>query len=304
MQPNRFLVLSFVVFGITACRAQTTHLTINPSPSPTNTSQPVTIQVDTEVPITPSLIACDDWQSLPVIPIIGEAVRELYERGHAGGNHPRAFSKIGDGEIAAEWFLTAFDLGGDYYDLGPYQNLLPVIEYFEGSFGRIGMAAKRGFNTNLILDPSASDSNVCEFGESPLDCELRIHRPAFAFLSLGTNQAWQPDEFEMGMRQILGVLLSKNVVPILSTKGDNLEGDHRINRTITCLAQEFDVPLWNFWSTIQALTNHGLQADLEHLTYGINDFDDVGAMQSAWTLRNLTALQTLEAVWRGVTTHR
>ena len=298
---DRFLMSSFLVFAISACRAQSTPITVMSPFSPTNTSQPVTIQVNTEVPITPHLISCDDWQSLPVIPIVSGTVRELYERGQAGGNDPRAFSKIGDGEIAAAWFFTAFDLDEDYYDLGPYQNLLPVIEYFAGSFERIGIAARRGFNTNLILDPSASDSTLCEFTESPIDCELRLHRPAFAILSLGTNQVWRRAEFDEGMRQILNVLISKNVVPILSTKGDNLEGDHSINRTIACLAQEYDVPLWNFWSAIQPLPNHGLQADLEHLTYGINDFDDASAMQSAWTLRNLTALQALDAVWRGVT---
>ena len=104
------------------------------------------------------------------------------------------------------------------------------------------------------------------------------------------------------MRQILEILLSEKVVPILSTKGDNLEGDHRINRTIACLAQEYQIPLWNFWSAIQPLPDHGLQPDRDHLTYsGKTDFDDSGAMQSAWTVRNLTALQVLDAVWRGVT---
>jgi len=163
------------------------------------------------------------------------------------------------------------------------------------------MAAKRGFNANRILDPALRKTALCKSDESPLICELRLHQPSFAILSLGTNQVWQPDEFEKGMRQILNILLSKNVVPILSTKGDNLEGDHRINRMIACLAQEYDVPLWNFWSAIQPLPNHGLQPDFEHLTYGITDFGDAHAMQSAWTVRNLTALQALDAVWRGVT---
>ena len=301
MRPYRLLFSTFLTLAITACGAQTPQITVEPSPSPTNPSQPVTIQVNTEVPITPHPISCDDWQSLPVIPVVSKTVRELYERGQASGNDPGAFSKIGDGEIAAAWFFTAFDLGEDYYDLAPYQNLLPVIEHFDGAFERIGMAARRGFNTNLILDASASDSILCGSGESPLSCELRLHRPAFAILALGTNQAWRRDEFDVGMRQILDILLSKKVVPILSTKGDNLEGDHGINRTVACLAQEYDVPLWNFWSAIQPLPNHGLQADLEHLTYGINDFDDPTAMQSAWTIRNLTALQALDAVWRGVT---
>jgi hypothetical protein len=129
-----------------------------------------------------------------------------------------------------------------------------------------------------------------------------LHQPAFAILSLGTNQVWEPEEFEAGMRQILDILLSQNVVPILSTKGDNLEGDHRINRTIACLTEEYDLPLWNFWSAIQPLPDHGLQPDLEHLTYyGKTDFDDTDAMKSAWTVRNLTALQALDAVWRSVT---
>jgi hypothetical protein len=297
---NRLLLLTIFIIVMTACSAQTQQTTPEPLPPPTNTSQPVTIQVNTEVPITPNPISCDDWQTWPVIPALSRNMHELYELGQAAGNNPRAFSKIGDGEISAAWFFTVFDLGGDHYDLGPYQNLLPVIEHFDGSFERIGMAAKRGFNTNLILDDSATDLALCESGESPLSCELRLHRPAFAILSLGTNQAWRRDEFEIGMRQILDILLSKNVVPILSTKGDILEGDHSINRTIACLAQEYDVPLWNFWSAIQQLPNHGLQPDLEHLTYGINDFDNAAAIQSAWTLRNLTALQALDAVWRAV----
>jgi hypothetical protein len=233
--------------------------------------------------------------------MVSTATRELYQRGQTDGNNSHAFSKIGDGEIAAEWFFTAFDRGQEYYDLGPYQDLVPVIEHFDGSFERLGMAARRGFNTERILDPSESDDEFCEAGESPLVCELRLHQPAFAILSLGTNQVWQPEEFEQDMRQILKILLAENVVPILSTKGDDLEGDHRINRTIACLAQEYDIPLWNFWSAIQPLPQHGLQSDLEHLTYGITDFDDEHAMQSAWTHRNLTALQVLDAVWKGVT---
>ncbi|MBN2119116.1 MAG: hypothetical protein JW730_21280 [Anaerolineales bacterium] len=252
-------------------------------------------------PVVPPVVSCEEWQAWPVIPPVSETVRALYRGGQSDGNNPRAFSKIGDGEIAAAWFFTAFDLGPGYYDLGPYQDLVPVIEHFDGSFERIGMAARRGFNTERILDPSARDRELCAADESPLTCELRLHRPAFAILSLGTNQVWEPEEFEQGMRQILDLLLSKNVVPILSTKGDNLEGDHRINRTIACLAQEYDVPLWNFWSAIQPLPRHGLQSDLEHLTYGITDFDDERAMQSAWTVRNLAALQALNTVWRGVT---
>lgn len=247
-------------------------------------------------------VSCEDWQAWPVIPVISQSSHELYARGLDMGNNPHTFSKIGDGEISTAWFLSAFDLGDDHYELGEHRSLVPVIENFQGSFQRVGFAARSGFNTNLILDPSANNnSTFCKTDESPLDCELRSNRPSLAILSLGTNQVWQPEQFETGLREIMDNLISKGVLPILSTKGDNLEGDHRINRTIACLAHEYDLPLWNFWSAIQPLPDHGLQPDLEHLTYyGINDFDDPNALQYAWTVRNLTALQTLEAVWRSV----
>jgi hypothetical protein len=232
---------------------------------------------------------------------VSERARSIYEQGLSAGNDPQAFSKIGDGEISTAWFLAMFDLGEQYYDLGPYTNLSAVVEHFAGSFERTGIAARRGFNTERILDPQFADRELCARGESPLMCELRLHRPVFAMLSLGTNQVWQPEAFEQGMRQILDILVANHTIPILSTKGDNLEGDHRINRTIACLAREYDIPLWNFWAAIQPLPDQGLQPDLEHLTYGITNFDDEHALQTAWTIRNLTALQVLDAVWRGVT---
>ena len=285
-----------------ACSSQSiTQIPSQPVFQPKNTSQPEIVRTDTPTLISAPTISCDDWKSWPVVPLVSNTARDVYQHGQSDGNDPHAFSKVGDGEVSAEWFLTVFDLGTDYYDLGPYQNLLPVIENFSGSFGRIGMAARRGFNTDRILDSAIGNAQGCAASESPLTCELRLHRPAFVFLSLGTNQIWQPEEFEKGMRQILEIVLSKHIVPVLATKGDNLEGNDRINRTIACLAQEYDVPLWNFWSAIQPLPHHGLQPDLEHLTYGITDFNDSHAMQSAWAVRNLTALQVLDAVWKGVT---
>ena len=296
------LFINLSVF-LAACGAQSTptQLPIQATPSPIRTAQAAATQTMTATPTLALVISCEDWQSWAVVPAVSQTSLDLYQRGQEAGNNPGAFSKIGDGEISTDWFFSAFELGESYYDLGPYQDLRPVIEHFAGSFGRLSMAARRGFNTQKILDPSLSDSSLCEAGESPLACELRLHRPAFAILSLGTNQVWAPEEFESGMRQILDILVSQNVVPVLSTKGDNLEGDHRINHIIACLAQEYDVPLWNFWSAIQPLPNYGLQPDREHLTYGITNFGDSDAMQSAWTVRNLTALQTLDAVWRGVT---
>jgi hypothetical protein len=217
----------------------------------------------------------------------------IYRRGLALGNDPHAFSKVGDGEISTVWFLTDFDLGPSYYNLGPYTDLQPAIEYFAGSFGRRSQAARRGFNTTRILDPSFANQENCEPGESPLVCELRLHRPSFAIISMGTNQVWQPEVFEPELETIVEILIDQGVLPILATKADNLEGDGRINAIIARLAEKHGLPVWNFWLAVQPLSDHGLQQDKEHLTYAGNDFSDPDAMARAWPVRNLTALQLL-----------
>ena len=164
MRPYCFLVSGFLALLIAACRAQATQTETAAQPLPANTSQPSLLPTKAEAPVAPQPQACEDWPSWPAIPAASDTARRLYQGGQADGNNPRAFSKIGDGEIAAAWFLSAFDLGQEYYDLGPYQDLTPVIENFEGSFGRIGMAARRGFDTGRILDPAERDRDLCEAG--------------------------------------------------------------------------------------------------------------------------------------------
>lgn len=255
----------------------------------------VQTQPDTLAPASRTLsLQPEAWQSWDVLPTLSPTALAIYRRGLEMGNNPHAFSKIGDGEISAAWFLTDFDLGPEFYDLGPYSGLETTIDYFSGSFSRQGMAAHRGFNAQRVLDPSLADPILCQPNETPLDCEIRLHHPSFALISMGTNQVWQPDEFEAGMRQIIETLIEHGVVPVLSTKADNLEGDGRINLTIARLAAEYDLPLWNFWSTVQSLPEHGLQKDDEHLTYYPNVFTDPEAMKHAWPVRNLSALQLLE----------
>jgi hypothetical protein len=117
---------------------------------------------------------------------------------------------------------------------------------------------------------------------------------------LGTNDIFHPDDFEPQMRKIIEDSIENGVIPILSTKADNEEGDHSINTTIARLANEYDIPLWNFWLAVQPLPNHGLQEDRVHLTWGRNFFNDPVAMEKAWPVRNLTALQMLDAVWLAV----
>lgn len=238
----------------------------------------------------------DGWKLLPVVPTISPQAVDIFQKGLALGNNPQAFSKVGDGEVATSWFLTMFDLDSSHYDLGPHEYLEPVIEYYAGSFEHVGIAARAGFSTTLILDPLLAANDICEVEESPLECELRRHRPSFAFISLGTNQVWTPEVFETELRQMVEICIERGVVPILATKGDNLEGDQRINAIIAEVAWEYEIPLWNFWLALQPLPNQGLQADGEHLTWAVNDFNDPEAMAHAWPVRNLTALHVLHGL--------
>ena len=234
------------------------------------------------------------WKTNPIIPDLSLRAFEIYQNGLALGSNPHAFSKVGDGEIASNWFLNIYALKPENYNLGPHSELAAVIDYFAGSFARMSLAARVGFNTTRILDPLFAMNDVCEVEETPLECELRHHRPSFAIISLGTNQVWTPELFETELRQIVEICIRRGVLPILSTKGDNLEGDHHINVIIADVAREYEIPLWNFWLAIQSLPDQGLQLDGEHLTWAENDFSDPEVMSHAWPNRNLTALKLLQ----------
>jgi hypothetical protein len=254
-------------------------VTATPVPSPTATFDP------------------EAWSSLPVLPELSPRARAVLLEGIALGNNPRAFAKIGDCESRTTWFLGDFDLAAQYYSLGPYEaELAPVIEHYRGSFGRLSLAAKPGFTAASLLSPIWADRERCEKGESPLECEYRIHRPSLAFIMIGTNDAVNPKTFEGHMRKVIETSLEHRVLPVLGTKADNIEGDHAINATLARLAYEYDVPLWNYWLAVQDLPGHGLQEDGAHLTFAAPHFDNPAVLKKAWPVRNLNALQILREV--------
>ena len=240
-----------------------------------------------------------DWQELPVVPeVISQRSREIYELGQELHNNPYSFSVVGDCESSPSWFLGDFDRGSAYYTLGDNGDLKLVIDAFQGSFERKNLAVGNGFNTASVLSPFWADPEYCLGGESPLSCEVRLHHPSFVFILLGTNDIYNLDSFETNMRMILDSLVGQGILPILATKADNQEGGNKINAIISGLANEYDIPLWNFWRALQSLPDQGLQSDGAHLTWAKNYFDDPKAMENAWPWRNLTALQVLDKVWR------
>ncbi len=271
-----------------------------PTPAPTEIApvQPLSAADPSVLALTPTL-APDAWKQLPIIPQqISERARQIYHQGLAAGSRPGSFSKVGDCESSTDWYLSDFDKG--LYDLGPYTDLAPVIAQYAGSFERRSLATKPGFTAASLMVSLWSTDKTCEKNESPLACEYRVNRPSIALITIGTNDIHRPEKFEANLRRVIEYSIAQGVLPVLATKADDLEKDGSINATIARLAYEYQLPLWNFWRAVDPLYHHGLQDDGAHLTWSPNDFSDPDNLKRAWPVRNLTALQVLDVVWRGV----
>jgi hypothetical protein len=300
-----FLYITIIILIFTTGCAPTRLPPISAAPAqitPTLPSIPTQtpLQPNTAVPspiFTPSATADprlppEDWMDWPVVPETTKRVYEIYQQGIELGNNPQHFSKIGDCHNVKEAFMGLFDKPGWYKLRNENAHLQPVIDWFSGSFDRDGYAVQGGFNAAAVLNPTWADQELCEPDESPVACEIRIHQPSFAIVSL--ELAWlgrTPERYEDYLRQVLDLLIAQGVVPILATKADNVEGDHAINYTTAKLAYEYDLPLWNFWRAAQDLPNHGMDPmrnDGFHISY------------EAWTERSFTALRTLDVIWGSV----
>jgi hypothetical protein len=241
--------------------------------------------------------APEDWKTWPVLPVFSQRAQQIYDWGIAHGRDPARFSKIGDCQSIPQYFIGCFDDPGEY-NLGPYEQLLPTIEQFAGSWDRRSKAVRTGFNVASVLTEINADPAECLPGEIPLECEFRLHNPSFALISMETWTADRPtNTYQDYLRSIVEICIANGVLPIVSTKADNLEGDHSINRMVAQVAADYDIPLWNWWAVAHTLPNGGLLEDGFHLTNGPNNFGNSSAMENAWPNRNLSALELIASVW-------
>jgi hypothetical protein len=233
----------------------------------------------------------EDWRRWPIVPALGPEMLEVYRTGLELGNDPHAFSKVGDCQNIPDAFLGVYDNPARYALHPDYAYLQETIDWFGGYFARDSMAVEGGFNFPAVFSPLRADSQLCEPGETPLECEFRIARPSFMFISM---EFWYrgrtAENYAEYLRQTVEFALARGVVPILATKADNIEGDHSLNLATARLATEYHIPLWNFWLAVQALPFHGIDWDRDpqgfHISY------------EAWNWRSFTALQTLDRLWR------
>ena len=256
------------------------------SPTPTATQVPTLVPTPTAaLTPTPSGMSSDEWKKWAVMPQVSPEMIEIYRRGLEQGNNPNAFSILGDCQSQPDVFMGLYEFDTAVVDSLP-DPLRETIGQFYGSFNRYSPTVKDGTTEGALLWAQWNDNKegFCEANETPIDCELRVHKPSIVFIHIGTH-------WEARNRRYLTLLLDKIIahgaVPVFATKADNRELDERVNRTMAELALEYNVPLWNFWASVQHLPNHGLK-----------NGSDMYLNRDAVEIHRLGALQALDTVWR------
>jgi hypothetical protein len=252
----------------------------------------------TEAPVLVNGVPVD---SIVVLPDrVKQAMAVVFYEGQAVGRSENHFSKIGDSLIATPSSLTLFDLGP--YNLGDYDYLEPVIDFFEGSFSRYGVGIKTGMRSWSLFDPEWADPEWCEPDEGPVACEIRLHNPAVMVVVVGSNDNSEAVIFDENMRQMVEYATSNGVIPILVTKADRYEGgDNRNNNLLRAIAVDFDVPLVDFDLVADTLPNRGLGEDNVHLSASVEgNFLMPQGLETGYGTHNLVILMGLYAVWQEV----
>jgi len=287
--------------------ATATPILSTPQSEQSNDNSPANVAVAQQSTPTPlSLEAPENFtvNGLPhgAIILMNDAVRqnirEIYTRGLGLGRNPQAFSKIGDSTIENPHFLARFDQVPDTYNLGQYADLQPVIEFYGGSFGRQGSAVQRGMHSWTLLDPMWAGGG-CLGGESPVECEIRLHNPSVVLIRIGSNDVGVPGSFDRNMREVVEYVIAQGVVPVIGTKADRNEGSNVNNDILRQIANDYLLPLWDYDTVSATIPGRGLDGDGVHMTtFFAHDYTQSNALQTGHGLHNLTALVVLDAVWR------
>jgi hypothetical protein len=271
---------------------------------------------DLPVEVLPKATAPDDPEKYPVLPVVTEHTREIFQQGLQKGNRATVFSKVGDCMTAdVNLFLGRF--GSNAYNLGKYQDLQNVITYFKqesprkgavNSFRAASIATHTGFNVSSVEDALWIMSPLCADGESPLNCEYRLSKPSVAVIMFGTNDigSLSPVEFDFFMRLVTFDTIDHGIIPLLSTfpgYPGREERTHLMNQIIYEVGRDYDVPVMNLWLALQPLPGNGRNPKSMYLSWNpemrTSDFTPY-SLQFGHTMRNLITLQALDILRREV----
>ncbi len=242
---------------------------------------------------------------------VAENIRQIYALGQTLGNHADVFSKVGDSITVAPHMLHP--IGEGLYNLGDYQYLQGVIDYFSvspahdgNSFANTSIAAGVGWTTDAVLKAKFADPKLCKADESALACEYRLVKPAYALIMFGTNDVAHltAKTYAYNMGRIIKASIESGIIPIVSTIPVRIGYEEQVitfNEALVKVAQRYRVPLWDFGAAMEGLPKGGLAPDGVHPSIpaagykGSADFR-ANNLYYGYVIRNLTALQMLDAV--------
>jgi uncharacterized protein YjdB len=255
-----------------------------------------------------------DYPVVPQIPqSMATSLNQLYQSGVTNfGNRAGAFSKIGDDAMASSNFMVPFAAAGQY-DLGNFGSLQATIDFFGGtpvrsdtsinSFNATSIAAGGGYGIDSLSGPAPAGP-PCDAvgGGTLLSCELQLTKPSIAVISFSAANVtyMPPEQFRGELQSLVADMLSNyGVIPVLATipagNGYSTEQLAEYNRAIVEVASQSGitgVPLWNLW---RAMQERGIGDPNSVAPQGPANFTDA-ALSYGYNIRNLTALQVLEAV--------
>ena len=272
-----------------------------PTPVPLETLQAVLGPGANAVP-KPALVTINGLPESDLIQFsveAGELARQTYARGQELGRNPRAFTTAGDSTTEIPFFLGRFDEGP--YDLGEYEYLQPVIDFYQGSFNHDSVSVRVGLHAWTLFDPTWADKTVCLSNEAPLPCEIRLHNPAILLIRLGSNDYGVPALFDENIRLAVEYALDEGVIPVIGTKADRGEGSDENNNILRQIAADYNLLLWDYDVLAGTLPGRGLDVDNVHMTtFYAHDYTQPEAFQRGHSMHNLTALMVLDTIWKEV----
>jgi hypothetical protein len=243
-------------------------------------------------------------------------IRQVYDFGRLIGNRPTVFSKVGDSITVSDNFLHPIGYG--VYDLGEYGYLRAVIDFYRqtpartgNSFNNVSLAAGVGWSAWAVLQPEFANPDECLPDEMPLVCEYRVTQPSLALIMFGTNEVsyMSAAAYRSWLVRIIDISEEMGVIPILSTLPDRHaweEAIDRYNTVIRTLTAERHLPLIEYAEALRRLPDRGLSWDGIHPSWTPDAYYTGAArftsdnLRYGYVVRNLTALQTLDRVWRSL----
>ncbi|NMB90066.1 MAG: hypothetical protein GYA17_17040, partial [Chloroflexi bacterium] len=194
-------------------------------------------------------LPAERWKEWPELPAVSARAAQIYRQGLEKGTDPHAFSIVGDCQTQPEVFL------GRYVEHPATAATLPLelrqtMNWFSASMDRYSPTVKDGTTAGAVLWGEWNDNpeKLCQVGETPLDCELRVHNPSIVLIHIGSHWEARNQHY---LDLIIEKILAQGALPVLATKADNREQDERINYDMASIAQKYDLPLWNFWAAVQ-----------------------------------------------------